>query len=53
MRDYFYGTQAEQFTFYKIPKNSFIDNKFQSLSSDAKILYDLLLDCISLSIKNH
>lgn len=50
--DYFYETQAKQFTFYKIPKNLFTDNKFQSLSSDAKILYRLLLDRMSLSIKN-
>lgn len=51
--DYFYETQAKQFMFYKIPKNLFTHNKLQSLSSNAKILYGLMLDHVSLFIKNH
>lgn len=51
--DYFYETQAEQFTFYKIRKNLFTDSKFLPLSNDAKTLYGLMLDRMSLSIKNH
>lgn len=49
---YFYGTQAEPVTFYQIPKILFREDRFQSLSSDAKILYGCMLDRISLSIKN-
>lgn len=50
--DYFYETQTEQVTFYQIPKVLFTEDRFQSLSSDAKILYGCMLDRISLSIKN-
>ena len=49
---YFYGTEADQFSFYRIPKALFIDDYFKNLSSDAKILYGLMLDRMSLSIKN-
>lgn len=49
---YFYGTQADQFSFYRIPKALFTDDYFKELSSDAKILYGLMLDRMSLSIKN-
>lgn len=51
--DYFYGAQAEQFSFYRIPKALFTDKKFKELSTDAKVLYGLLLDRMSLSLKNH
>lgn len=50
--DYFYGAQAEQFSFYRIPKALFTDKKFRELSTDAKVLYGLLLDRMSLSLKN-
>ena len=50
--DYFYGTQADQYSFYRIPKALFQDEYFKNLSSDAKILYGLMLDRMSLSIKN-
>ena len=50
--NYFYGTEAEQFSFYRIPKVLFTDSYFKDLSSDAKILYGLMLDRMSLSIKN-
>ena len=49
---YFYGTQADQYSFYRIPKALFQDEYFRCLSSDAKILYGLMLDRMSLSIKN-
>lgn len=49
---YFYGNEAEQYSFYRIPKILFTDDYFKSLSSDAKILYGLMLDRMSLSIKN-
>ena len=49
---YFYGTEADQFSFYRIPKALFTNECFKDLSSDAKILYGLMLDRMSLSIKN-
>jgi hypothetical protein len=51
--DYFYGAQAEQFSFYRIPKALFTDAQFKDLSTDAKVLYGILLDRMSLSLKNH
>ena len=49
---YFYGSQADQYSFYRIPKALFQDEYFRGLSSDAKILYGRMLDRMSLSIKN-
>lgn len=49
---YFYGNEAEQFTFYRIPKALFTNPRFKSISGDAKILYGLMLDRMGLSIKN-
>ena len=40
--NYFYGTEADQFSFYRIPKALFTDSYFKDLSSDAKILYGLM-----------
>lgn len=50
--DYFYGQQAEQFAFYRIPKTLFSDKRFRGISTDAKLLYGILLDRMSLSLKN-
>ena len=50
--DYFYGDQAEQFSFYRIPKVLFTDERFRSISAEAKVLYGILLDRMSLSRKN-
>lgn len=50
--DYYYGEQAEQFSFYRIPKLLFTDEHFKMVSAEAKILYGLLLDRMSLSVKN-
>lgn len=50
--DYFYGSEAEQFSFYRLPKILFTDDRFSDISAEAKILYGLLLDRMSLSIKN-
>ncbi len=49
---YFYGKEAEQFSFYKIPKLLFTDAYFKGLSIEAKVLYGLMLDRMSLSVKN-
>lgn len=50
--EYFYGAQAEQFSFYRIPKALFTEPNFRELSTDAKVLYGILLDRLSLSLKN-
>ncbi len=50
--DYYRGMEAEQYTFYRIPKILFTAECFRSLSCEAKVLYGLLLDRMSLSIKN-
>lgn len=47
-----YGGEAEQYTFYRIPKLLFSDSVFRGLSTDAKVLYGLMLDRMSLSLKN-
>lgn len=49
---YYYGTESEQYTFYRIPKLLFTDARFSSISSDAKILYGSLIDRMALSVKN-
>ena len=50
--DYYRGMEAEQYTFYRIPKVLFTAECFKSLSCEAKVLYGLLLDRMSLSLKN-
>ena len=50
--DYFYGQAGELFSFYRIPKALFQEPRFQNLSTDAKTLYGILLDRMSLSVKN-
>ena len=50
--NYYRGMEAEQYTFYRIPKVLFTAECFKSLSCEAKVLYGLLLDRMSLSIKN-
>lgn len=50
--DYFYGEQSEAFAFYRTPQIFYTDERFRGLSSDAKPLYGILLDRVSLSRKN-
>ena len=50
--DYFYEEQSESYSFYRIPKMLFTEEIFEALSTDAKVLYGLLLDRISLSREN-
>ena len=52
MFDYFYGAQAEQFSFYRVPKVLFTREQFKQLSAEAKILYGIMLDKLNLSVKN-
>ena len=50
--DYYYGAQAEQFNFIRIPKAMIVDPMFADLSVNAKLLYGVLLDRMNLSMKN-
>ena len=49
--DYFYGIESEQFSFYRIPRLLVKDQSFSGISNDAKLLYGLMLDRMSLSQK--
>lgn len=50
--DYYYGSQADQFSFIRIPRVMIKDPTFAGLSAYAKLLYSVLLDRMSLSSKN-
>ena len=50
--DYYYGTEADQYSFYRIPKTLLTDPHYKSVSIEAKVLYGLLLDRMGLSVKN-
>ena len=50
--NYFYGSQADQFNFIRIPKELVVGEAFASLSVQAKILYGMRLDRMGMSYKN-
>lgn len=50
---YYYANEAEQFVFYRIPRVLFTGHRYKSMSTDAKVLYGLLLDRVGLSVKNN
>ena len=50
--DYFYGGESEQFSYYRIPRLLVTGPQFRKLSTDAKLLYGLMLDRMGLSAKN-
>ena len=52
MDDFFYGEQANIFSFYRFSKALFTDSRFRGISVEAKVLYGILLDRMSLSVKN-
>ena len=52
MYDYFYGAQADQFSFIRIPTVLFSQEQFKSISPEAKVLYGILLKRMDLSAKN-
>ena len=47
--DYFYGGESEQFSFYRIPRQLLVGPEFKHVSTDAKLLYGLMLDRMGLS----
>ena len=50
--DYYYGIEAEQFSFFRVPRILIKDKRFKKLSNDAKLLYGLMIDRMALSMKN-
>ncbi len=50
--DYYYGNEAEQYSFYRIPKTLLTDPRYHGVSIEAKVLYGLLLDRMGLSMRN-
>ena len=50
--EYFYGNEADQFSFYRIPRLLITGKQFKDLSIDAKLLYGLMLDRMGISKKN-
>jgi len=53
MHDYFSAAEAEQFSFFRVPMVLIKNEEFKSVSTDAKLLYGLLLDRLSLSERNN
>lgn len=51
--DFFYGGEAEQYSFYRIPRTLIVGDRFKGISTDAKLLYGLMLDRMGLSFKNN
>lgn len=49
---YFYGHEAEQYSFYRIPKVLLTDRCYKGVSMEAKVLYGLMLDRMGLSVRN-
>ena len=50
--DYYYGDESSQFSFYRIPRQLVAGQQFKKISTDAKLLYGLLLDRMGLSARN-
>lgn len=51
--NYFYGREADLFSFYRIPKLMIADKRFAEMKCEAKLLYGIMLDRMQLSTKNH
>ena len=52
MNDYFTERDAIDYTFYRVPKALISEPQYRSVSTDAKLLYALLLDRARLSMQN-
>ena len=51
--DYFYNEESQSYAFYRTPKLLFTDERFRTLSRDARFLYGILLDRVELSARNN
>ena len=52
MNDYFTAADAQEYTFYRIPKLLITDPAYRSVPVEAKVLYGLMLDRMGLSVQN-
>ena len=50
--DYYYGDEGNQFSFCRIPRRLITGGAFKGLSTDAKLLYALMLERMGLSARN-
>ena len=50
--DYYYSNEAEQYSFYRVPKNDSYRSPDKGVSVEAKIPYGLLLNRMRLSVRN-
>ena len=50
--NYHYLQESEQYSFYRIPKALFENDRYKEISTDSKLLYGLMLDRMDLSVKN-
>lgn len=50
--EYFYGREADKFMFYRIPKLLFELDRLKDMPVEAKVMYGMLLDRVSLSAEN-
>ena len=50
--DYYCGQEANQYSFYRIPKALFTEERFRRILAETKVLYGLRLNRMSLSVKN-
>ena len=50
--DYFYGASGNHFNFFQLPENMVLGEEFREMSSDAKLLYSVMLKRVGLSFKN-
>ena len=50
--DFFYVGEEETFSFIRIPKALFSNPSYADLTNDARMLYGLILDRMTLSRKN-
>lgn len=51
-REFFYGEQADSYSFYRIPRQLITGEKYKGLSVEAKLLYGMMLDRMGLSLRN-
>ena len=52
VNSYYYGDESNQFSFFRIPRQLITGERFKHISTDAKLLYGLLLDRMGLSEQN-
>lgn len=51
--DYFYGLEADAYSFVRVPKPLIYLPNYKDLSGDDKLLYGILLDRMGLSLRNN